>query len=128
MPFDWNKFRDGERFKFVNIGDKIEGEILSISTTTFGGTADPTPVLSIKKSDGTINDLTASQTVLCSRLAEVGPDVGDFISIEFTGLAEAKPGRSPAKLFEVTVTPKTLANGATLAAVPATVPESETPF
>jgi hypothetical protein len=104
MPFDWNKFRDGERFKFVNPGDAIEGEILSITTTTFGGTADPTPVITLKKTDGKITEVTASQTVLCSRLAEEGPDIGDFLSMTFTGVADnAKPGRSPAKLFDVIV-------------------------
>lgn len=104
MPFDWNKFRDGERFKFINPGDKIEGEILSITTTTFGGTADPTPVLSMKLPNGKIVEVTASQTVLCSRLAEEGPDIGDFLSMTFTGVADnAKPGRSPAKLFDVIV-------------------------
>jgi hypothetical protein len=104
MSFDWNKFRDGERFKFIKPGDKIEGEIVSITTTTFGGTADPTPVLTLKKADGKITEVTASQTVLCSRLAEEGPDVGDFISMTFTGVADnAKPGRSPAKLFDVIV-------------------------
>ena len=125
MPFDWNKFRDGERFKFVKPGDKIEGEILNISTTTFGGTADPTPVLSIRTSDGKVVDVTASQTVLCSRLAEQGPDVGETISITYTGddTANQKPGRSAAKLFDVLV--KRSGPPAAAAAAPS---ESDEPF
>lgn len=120
MGFDWSKFKDGERFKFVNPGDKIEGEILNISTTTFGGTADPTPVITLRTEAGVITEVTASQTVLCSRLAEEGPDVGDILSMTFTGVADnAKPGRNPAKLFDVVLkrggapadTPETAAAG-----------------
>ena len=103
MPFDWSKFRDGERFKFTKPGDKIEGEIVRISTTTFGGTADPTPQLDIRTSNGAVLQVTASQTVLCNRLAEEGPDEGDTISITYTGDGDAKPGRSAPKLFDVVV-------------------------
>lgn len=128
MPFDWNKFRDGERFKFINPGDKIEGEIVSITTTTFGGTADPTPVITLRKDDGKITEVTASQTVLCSRLAEEGPDIGDFLSMTFTGVADnAKPGRSPAKLFDVLV--KRAADAGTSQPPPAVSPaDDEAPF
>lgn len=104
MPFDWNKFKDGERFKFVKAGDNIEGKILNITTTTFGGSADPTPVLTLQTDRGVVTEVTASQSVLCSRLAEAGPDVGDTIYITYDGDADnAKPGRSPAKLFTVVV-------------------------
>lgn len=104
MGFDWKKFKDGERFKFVKPEDHIEGTITRLSVTDFGGQADATPVLDIKTDTGTIVSVTASQTVLCSRLAEEAPDVGDFISITYTGDADnARPGRSPAKLFDVIV-------------------------
>lgn len=103
MPFDWSKFRDGERFKFTKHGDTIEGEIVRISTTTFGGTADPTPQLDIKTGNGAVVQVTASQVALCNRLAEEGPDEGDTISITYTGDGDAKPGRSAPKLFDVIV-------------------------
>lgn len=105
MGFDWSRYQDGQRFKFVNPGDKVEGEIVRITATTFGGTGDPTPVLSIKKSDGTTVEVTASQTVLQRRLADFGPDEGDTISITYTGedTENQKPGRSAAKLFDVVV-------------------------
>lgn len=124
MGFDWNKFKDGERFKFLKPGDRIEGEILNITTTTFGGSADPTPVLTLRTDRGVVTEVTASQTVLCSRLAEEGPDVGDTISITYDGDADnAKPGRSPAKLFTVVVK-RADAPAATAAAVA----EDEVPF
>lgn len=99
----WDKFGQGDRFKFVTPGDTIEGEVLLLSATDFGGTADLTPVLTIRTDQGD-KEVTASQAVLCSRLAEQSPEVGDHISIRFDGEADkARPGRSPAKLFTVTV-------------------------
>lgn len=99
----WDGFGQGDRFKFVNPGDIIEGEVLKLSATDFGGTADPTPVITIRTDQGD-KEVTASQTVLCSRLAEQAPEPGDHISIRFDGEADkARPGRSPAKLFTVTV-------------------------
>lgn len=99
----WDGFSRGDRFKFVNPGDTIEGEVIGLSATDFGGTADPTPVLTIRTADGD-KDLTASQTVLCNRLAEEAPEVGDTILVRYDGESDkARPGRSPAKLFTVTV-------------------------
>jgi hypothetical protein len=99
----WDSFGSGDRFKFINPGDTIEGEVIGLSATDFGGTADPTPVLTIRTDQGD-KDVTASQTVLVSRLAEQAPEVGDHIMIRYDGeAANARPGRSPAKLFTVTV-------------------------
>jgi hypothetical protein len=101
----WDSFGAGDRFKFVNPGETIEGEVLDLSATTFGGTADPTPVILIRTDQGD-KEVTASQTVLCSKLAEQAPEIGDHISIRYDGEADkstARPGRSPAKLFTVTV-------------------------
>lgn len=100
----WDKFAQGDRFKFVTPGDKIEGVLTKLSTTDFGGTGDPTPVLVIRTSGGD-REVTASQTVLISRLAEQQPVVDDWISITYDGEDPkgGRPGRSPAKLFTVIV-------------------------
>lgn len=99
----WDNFGSGDRFKFTTVGDTIEGEVLGLSATDFGGTADMTPVLTIRTEQGD-KEITASQKVLITRLAESGPEVGDWVRIRFDGEAEsARPGRSPAKLFTVTV-------------------------
>lgn len=99
----WDSFGSGDRFKFTTVGDTIEGEVLGLSATDFGGTADMTPVLTIRTEQGD-KDVTASQKVLITRLAEACPEVGDWVRIRFDGEAEsARPGRSPAKLFTVTV-------------------------
>lgn len=100
----WDKFGAGERFKFNAKGDTIEGEILGLTVTTFGGTAEPTPVLLIRTNTGD-REVTASQAVLVSRLAETSPEVGDKVRITYEGEDPkgARPGRSPAKLFTVIV-------------------------
>lgn len=99
----WDSFGAGDRFKFINPGDHIEGELVGLSATDFGGTADLTPVLTLR-SNGGDRDVTASQKVLQNRLAEQAPEVGDWVSIRYDGEADsARPGRSPAKLFTVTV-------------------------
>ena len=105
MPFDWNKFKDGDRFKFVNVGDHIEGSLVQLGVTDFGGQADATPELHLRTENGAVVTVTASQTVLCSRLAEQAPEIGDYVSITYTGEDPkgARPGRSPAKLFDVIV-------------------------
>lgn len=99
----WDSFGRGDRYKFVNPGDTIEGEVVGLSATDFGGTAELTPVLTIRTADGD-KDITASQAVLVARLAEQSPEIGDHITIRYDGEADkARPGRSPAKLFTVTV-------------------------
>lgn len=122
----WDSFGRGDRFKFVQPGDTIEGEVIGLSATDFGGTGELTPVLTIRTPDGD-KDVTASQRVLVSRLAEVAPEQGDTISIRYDGEADsARPGRSPAKLFTVTVKRKLSADN------PKDVPEAwkqdEEPF
>lgn len=122
----WDSFGSGDRFKFVNPGDTIEGEVVGLSATDFGGTAELTPVLTVRTDDGD-RDVTASQRVLMSRLAEQAPEVGDQISIRYDGEADkARPGRSPAKLFTVTVKRKDPANDPKQ--VPETWQADEEPF
>lgn len=99
----WDRFGHGDRFKFVNPGDTIEGTIMALSATDFGGTADPTPVITIRTEHGD-QDVTASQRVLITKLAEASPEIGDWIKITYDGESDkTRPGRSPAKLFTVTV-------------------------
>lgn len=100
----WDKFGAGDRFKFNAPGDSIEGEVLNLSATTFGGTADPTPVLLIRTNSGD-REVTASQAVLCSKLAAEAPEVGDWIKITYDGEDDKtrRPGRNAVKLFTVIV-------------------------
>lgn len=125
MGFDWAKYQDGARFKFINKDDTVEGEITRIIATTFGGTADPVPVLDIKTSTGAILSVTASQTVLCSLLAQEAPEVGDTIRITYLGEAlNKRPGFNAAKLFDVIV----MKRAADAAPAASKVDESSEPF
>lgn len=127
----WSNFGSSDRFKFREPGDTIEGEVLRLSATDFGGTGELTPVVTLMTNDGE-KEVTASQTVLVSRLAEQAPEVGDWVRITYDGDADnARPGRSPAKLFTVVV--KRAAGGTTTPpAAPPPVPEawagSDEPF
>jgi hypothetical protein len=99
----WDSFGQSDRFKFVNPGDTIEGVVVGLSATDFGGTAELTPVITIRNDQGD-KEVTASQKVLQSRLVEASPEQGDHIIIRYDGEADtSRPGRSPAKLFTVTV-------------------------
>lgn len=116
MGFNWKPFRDGDRFKFNEVGDGIAGTITKISTTDFGGQGDTTPVLFIKVQTGEELSVAAGNVMLCSALAEIAPEEGDWISMKYIADGEKKGNRSAPKLFEVDV--KRNGNGATAAAAP----------
>lgn len=97
----WDGYK-GDRFKFTTEGDSIEGTISRLSATDFGD--GPVPVVTIHTHTGD-QELTCSQRVLQMRLAELAPEVNDWVKITYDGEdhARARPGRSPAKLFTVVV-------------------------
>lgn len=101
--FPWDDYKGGGDFvTFQNIGDSVSGEILSIRVgKDFNG--NPCPELLLKTDDGAEKTLTAGQKVLQSALAEERPEVGDRIGIIYSGVGDAKPGKAPAKLFDVAV-------------------------
>jgi hypothetical protein len=102
---DWTEFGGAngdypEPFKFLEVGDAIAGEITQLSIATMpDGTRIPS--LYIRIADGTIWSVLASQRQLQGLLASNRPATGDRVAIVMTGLGEAKPGKSPAKLFEL---------------------------
>lgn len=102
MGFDWNEYKStGDWITFENVGDRAVGQILAIRQgQDFNG--NPCPELVIRTDEGD-KTLTAGQKVLRARLAEEGPQVGDRIAIVYSGVGDAKPGRAPAKLFDVSV-------------------------
>lgn len=108
---NWDEFvpaaGDGEfpdRFKFDTVGANIAGEIVELRVTDFGGTADKSPELWVRKDDGTTWSVVATQTRLKQLLAQERPGVGDRIAIVYTGDGErTKPGFNPPKQFDVVV-------------------------
>ena len=105
---DWAEFAGSasgdypERFKFEAPGDSITGTItdLRIATMPDGSRL---PSLDVKAEDGSSWSVLAGQVGLQRALAQHRPATGDRIAIVFTGLGEAKPGKSAPKLFDVVV-------------------------
>lgn len=86
-PTDWT---------FVNVGDFIEG-VLVRTQKDIG--VNESMLYSIETPEGVKNVWGAA--ILDSRMALV--KVGDKLKITYQGLAEAKPGKNPAKIFKVEV-------------------------
>ena len=103
---DWGEFQgssgDWQKFRFEAPGDSISGLLQEVRIATM---ADGTrmPALTIRTPDGTDWSLLASQIGLQRALAQHRPATGDQIALVYTGDAEARPGKSPAKLFDVVV-------------------------
>lgn len=112
----WDRWKtDDENDPYVRwtgYGDTVEGVITKMGSTNFGGDSETKPVLTILTRAGVEKILNVSQKVLLNRMAELCPEVGDHIKVVYTGEATASmPGRNPAKLFEVTITPKSMMAG-----------------
>jgi hypothetical protein len=104
---DWGEFQgssgDWQKFRFETAGDSIVGEITEIRIATMADGV-RMPALTIKTDDGTEWSLLASQIGLQRALSTHRPATGDTIAIVFTGEStDVKPGKSPAKLFDVQV-------------------------
>ena len=103
---DWGEFQgstgDWQKFRFENPGDAISGTLVSIRVATM---ADGTrmPALEIRDSEGTEWSLLAGAVNLQRALSQHRPASGDQVSIVFTGLGEARPGKNAPKLFDVAV-------------------------
>lgn len=100
---EWDRFK-GDFVKFENVGDGIRGVVRSLTFDGSDFNGKDCPKLVIEEEDGSVRTVTAGQVMLQRTLAEKQPDVGDKISIVYSGNGEGKPGRAPAKLFDVEVT------------------------
>lgn len=102
MGFDWDEYKStSDWVTFDDVGDKVVGQILAIRPgKDFNGQPCPELVLRTDEGDKT---LTAGQKVLKALLADEQPQVGDRIAIVYSGIGDAKPGKAPAKLFDVSV-------------------------
>lgn len=101
----WDEFKPSNGWiTFANIGDKVVGTVKAIRRgEDFNGK--PCPELIIDVDGEGEKTLTAGQVMLKAALAEKRPQVGDRIAITYTGVGDAKPGKAPAKLFDVAVKP-----------------------
>lgn len=111
----WDRWKnDDETDPYVrwnSYGDEVEGVIIKQGSTNFGD-GETKPVLTLRTRDGREKILNVSQKALLNRMAELCPEVGDHLRVVYTGeAASSMPGRNPAKLFDVTVTPKSMMAG-----------------
>jgi len=104
--FNWDDYAQaGDWVSFNEVGDQVVGRIKSVRIgTDFNGNPCPELVLEVND-EGDEQTLTAGQVMLKAALAEKAPRVGDRIRIIYSGIGDAKPGRAPAKLFQVDVKP-----------------------
>lgn len=100
--FDWNEYRQtGDWITFSEVGDSVVGVVVAVRTgQDFNGRPCPELVLDV---DGSEKTLTAGQVMLRAALAAEQPQAGDRVAIVYSGVGEARPGKAPAKLFDVTV-------------------------
>lgn len=98
----WDEFQTtGDWITFNDVGDKVVGTVKAIRRGE-DFNHKPCPELIIDVDNEGEKTLTAGQVMLKSALAEKRPQVGDRIAIVYSGVGEAKPGKAPAKLFDVT--------------------------
>jgi hypothetical protein len=90
----------GDYVKFETVGDTITGTVLDIAVHTFDD-GKRAPKLALRTSAGD-RTLTAGQVQLGVKLAEVRPEIGDTLTVTFTGI-EKRAGGKTLKQFAVTV-------------------------
>lgn len=127
----WDKWKHDDQadpyVKFTEPGQTIEGVIIRLSSTDFGGKSSLVPVITLRTPGGIEKIINCSQTVLQRRMAELAPEEGDGVKITYLGEAErSMPGRSPAKLFDVEVTPAAWLRRETESPAPAS-PRAQSP-
>lgn len=85
--YSWADVSTGDYFKWEKIGQRVEGEIVSISSHTFPATndrpANTVPVLEVEQDDGDTVEVTCSNMDLVSQLKALAPQVGQSISMEY---------------------------------------------
>ncbi len=119
MGFDWDNYEQpdsgGMSFaRWDNIGDSLRGKIIDLRDGK-GFNGEAVPEIEFQRDDGSIVVWTVGQRVAQRKLGEVRPQVGWEIEVRYAGDGEGKPGRAPAKLFEVEV----ISTGTEVAAVTA---------
>lgn len=116
MPYDWNRHKtsangdeDSKYVKFEVKGTRVAGAIIDINETNFGGARpDYVPNLVLDVGGGKVREVGCAQANLLRQVADLSPDIGDHIEIEYLGEGEKKPGKNPPKMFRVLVTPKAM--------------------
>jgi hypothetical protein len=100
--------------KWPTIGTSYEGEIIALdmapSTNLNTGASEEVPVITLETSDGPVS-IWVNKGALASAIKQAvvearGSDLnlGDTLKVGYVADAEAKPGKSPAKLYKARYT------------------------
>ena len=90
----------GDYVKFETVGDTIVGTVLDITVHMFDD-GKRAPKLTLRTAAGD-RTLTAGQVQLGVKLAEARPEIGDTLTVTFTGI-EKRAGGKTLKQFAVNV-------------------------
>lgn len=98
----------GDYIKFENVGDAIAGTVVSVGAHRWDdGSVSPQIILATgdrdENGDAVEKTVTAGQIRLKAALADARPEVGDYLTIEFTHI-EKRAGGKTLKHFDVNVT------------------------
>lgn len=90
----------GDYVKFENVGDSVQGELLSVGIHKWNdGTVSPQLIIRTEDGEKTV---TAGQIRLKAELAEKKPEAGDLIKITLSDI-EKRQGGKTLKHFDVQV-------------------------
>jgi len=107
MTFNYDEYASatvepGGYMSWTDHGQQVVGTVAEVRHGEDAG-RNPCPELIINQDAGDPITVTAGQTVLKREIVINAPQRGDRIRITYTGDADAKPGKNPAKLFTVEV-------------------------
>jgi hypothetical protein len=123
----WDEFQsNGDFVAFKNYGDAVVGEVLAVrKANDFNG--NPCPELIVRTDAGDEKTVTAGQVMLKAALADARPTKGDRVAIVYTHDGEGKPGKAPAKCFDVQVKRVGTTGPDPVAAQPQPQPQAQQP-
>jgi hypothetical protein len=102
---DWDKYAaaEGTAYKWADTGQILEGEVTAVEDRDDQFNPGKTiPVVGIRTADGEDWALYLAQYQLRTKMAQIRPNPGDSLRIEFTGEVDTGKG-NPAKQFDVKV-------------------------
>lgn len=97
----WTRFEQGNFVRFERIGDLVEGLVVDLGTTNFGGKGDTAPTVKLQGRDGTVRELAADKVNLLRQLSAIAPERGDYLGVRYDGDGPKEPGKNPPKQFTV---------------------------
>ena len=98
--FEWDRFKS-DVWSASKVGDDtIEGTVIGVDVKD--GRSGPVPVVTFQLADGSTKQVWAGAVDLRQKLADIAPQIGDYLRIEFVDeRATGQPSKM--KIFDVTM-------------------------